>query len=606
MSVAMHRYARVMAMLIPSLSNCTFDSGGEARLAERLSKLATDTVCWFNIPVGPSSVRPDFIVMNPNRGLLVLEVKDWHPETVARIDRLSVTIRTPSGEQTVKNPFEQARSYAFTIVDVLKRDPKLTFKGGPNMGKLTFPWSFGVVLSHITRKQFDELGFEDVIASDRVICRDEMFESVDPVDFERRLWAMVSNAFPAALSDMQVDRVRWHLFPEVRIPSRQATLFGDVPPLDLMQVMDLTQEQLARCLGPGHRVIHGVAGSGKTVILVHRVAYLAKAVSKPILVLCYNEALAKWLTQTIRAKGLSEKVHTYNFHKWCRTQLMTHDVALPAANEDANAYFRDLVDSAITEVERGIIPSGQYSAVFIDEGHDFRPEWLKLVVQMVDPVTKSLLIAYDDAQSIYPDARDAGGSKFSFKRVGIEAAGRTTILKVNYRNTDEVLSFARNVAEKILKPADATDDGIPLLFPQCAGRHGPKPLLVTKAGVREEAEFIAQHFKEAHRAGTPWRDMAVIYRHYNPVGETVAGLLRAYGIPVLNFREAHFTPDEDKVMTITMHSCKGLEFPLVAIPGVDRMQEPGDEALSAEQARLLYVAMTRATRELVVSGSSGA
>ena len=55
-----------------------------------------------------------------------------------------------------------------------------------------------------------------------------------------------------------------------------------------------------------------------------------------------------------------------------------------------------------------------------------------------------------------------------------------------------------------------------------------------------------------------------------------------------------------------MHSCKGLEFPLVAIPGVDRMQEPGDEGLSAEQARLLYVAMTRATRELVMSGSSGA
>jgi superfamily I DNA and RNA helicase len=40
--------------------------------------------------------------------------------------------------------------------------------------------------------------------------------------------------------------------------------------------MDLQQEQLARSLGDGHRVIHGVAGSGKTMILGYRAEYLAK------------------------------------------------------------------------------------------------------------------------------------------------------------------------------------------------------------------------------------------------------------------------------------------------------------------------------------------
>ncbi|MFN4775222.1 MAG: hypothetical protein ACK6CP_08060 [Pseudanabaena sp.] len=32
---------------------------------------------------------------------------------------------------------------------------------------------------------------------------------------------------------------------------------------DLIKIMDLQQEQLARSLRGGHRVIHGVAGSGK-------------------------------------------------------------------------------------------------------------------------------------------------------------------------------------------------------------------------------------------------------------------------------------------------------------------------------------------------------
>ena len=39
---------------------------------------------------------------------------------------------------------------------------------------------------------------------------------------------------------------------------------------DIVRVMDLQQEQLARSMGEGHRVIHGVAGSGKTMILGYR------------------------------------------------------------------------------------------------------------------------------------------------------------------------------------------------------------------------------------------------------------------------------------------------------------------------------------------------
>ena len=72
----------------------------------------------------------------------------------------------------------------------------------------------------------------------------------------------------------------------------------------------------------------------------------------------------------------------------------------------------------------------------IDEGHDFEQEWLKLVTQMVDPSTDSLLLLYDDAQSIYRKSRRLD---FSLSRVGIKAAGRTSILRLNYRNTREIL-----------------------------------------------------------------------------------------------------------------------------------------------------------------------
>jgi superfamily I DNA and RNA helicase len=73
------------------------------------------------------------------------------------------------------------------------------------------------------------------------------------------------------------------LFPEIKIAERLIPLPGnevdseaqDLQIPDLMQVMDIQQEQLARNLGDGHRVVHGVAGSGKTLILIHRCLHLA-------------------------------------------------------------------------------------------------------------------------------------------------------------------------------------------------------------------------------------------------------------------------------------------------------------------------------------------
>ncbi|MBA1332988.1 hypothetical protein QQ73_18630, partial [Candidatus Endoriftia persephone str. Guaymas] len=72
----------------------------------------------------------------------------------------------------------------------------------------------------------------------------------------------------------------------------------------IVKIMDIQQEQLARSLGEGHRVIHGVAGSGKTLILGYRCLHLAQVMSKPILVLCFNITLAAKLRAFISAKGI--------------------------------------------------------------------------------------------------------------------------------------------------------------------------------------------------------------------------------------------------------------------------------------------------------------
>ena len=477
---------------------------GEKRLSERLEqKLEDDYLLWYDVPIGPKQTHPDFVVLHPHRGALILETKDWYISTIRHASRDTFEILDASSGQpkTVSNPLVQARHCAIQVINTLQRDPQLQQPEGPHQGQLIFPWGYGVVFTRITRAQFEAAELCRAIPERLVICQDEMFEHVEPEAFQARLWAMFPHSFgKGAINLPQLDRVRWILFPEVRVP-QQHSLFDDASAEaaaenaaeerlpDLMRVMDLQQEQLARSLGDGHRVIHGVAGSGKTMILGYRAEHLAQTQgpgSKPILVLCYNEPLAVKLAAQLDAKGLGERVQVRHFHKWVYAQLKAYQ-QLPAYAKDwdVGRKMEAYVHGLIAAVDKGHIPAGQYHAILIDEGHDFAPEWLKLITQMVDPTTNSLLLLYDDAQSIY---RRSGKMGFSLKSVGIQASGRTTILKINYRNTRQILQLAHRVAGSFLQPEDAQDeDSIPLLAPLGCGREGPEPIAPPRLGQHARA-----------------------------------------------------------------------------------------------------------------------
>ncbi|MEK8027370.1 DEAD/DEAH box helicase [Pseudaquabacterium rugosum] len=592
-----------MATLIPALGSCVARmTAGERRLAERLEdKLDDDYLLWYDVPVGPTHAHPDFVVLHPRRGILILEVKDWRLETIHGANRQTWDILPQGVPKTVANPVEQARHYAHQVVDALSRDRQLTGADG----KLACPWSYGVVLTRITRGQFERAGLDQAIDAHRVICSDEMTSAVEAEAFQQRLWDMFPTAMRSPLSLPRIDRVRWILFPEVRVPD-QAGLFdtaADSAPgaadlatelPDIMRVMDLQQEQLARSLGDGHRVIHGVAGSGKTMILAYRAEWLARTASdrRPVLVLCYNQPLAVKLEAMMQAKGLSGRVQVRNFHRWCRQQLVAYGQPLPPQGPE---MFDAMVDGVIRGVERGHIPSGQYQAVLIDEGHDFQAGWLKLAAQMVDPETNSLLVLYDDAQSIYQRRR---ARQFSFRSVGIQAQGRTTILKINYRNTRQILQTASRVAADLLRSEDSPDDSVPLVQPVSCGREGQAPLVIRLPSPREEVLKIAELLGAAHQEGHAWGDMAILCRHHTEMARCAA-VLRHRGLPhEVRQGSGTFHPLDDTIKILTMHASKGLEFPVVALSGAGRMPAEGQDP--AEEARLFYVAATRATHRLIV------
>ena len=589
-------------------------TSGEKRVARRLKALLEDDyLVWYDIPVGKQRRYPDFIILHPSRGLLFLEVKDWKPDTLKKISKSDVTLLTNSGMVTKPHPLEQVRAYTYTVVDRLARDPQLCQTSKAYRGNLIMPWGWGVVFTNITRKQIhraipDDMR-EGLLPDHLMIYKDEITQSADAEQFQEQLWNMFTYQFGQTLSLPQIDRIRWHLFPEIRIedgavgdlfddPAEDETDVTQSLP-DIIKIMDIQQEQLARSLGEGHRVIHGVAGSGKTLILGYRCLHLAEALNKPILVLCFNITLAARLRAFISSRGIGTKVQIYHFHDWCAQQIKTYHVELVGGDKPV---WERQVETVIEAVEKGQIPRAQYGALLIDEGHDFEPQWLKLVTQMIDPETNALLLLYDDAQSIY---KKKSGLGFSLSSVGIQAAGRTTILRLNYRNTREILHYAYDFACHYLDPHKADEDHIPLIEPQAAGTSGPEPVLKHLENLEAEISFAMACIQKWHKDGIRLQEIGVLYPN-GVYGKKMATALGSAGIAHIwlgnKQYKAAYNPDIDRVTVLTIHSSKGLEFKRVILIGMGKLG--ADKEKIADDARLLYVGMTRAQEGLLLTSSS--
>jgi hypothetical protein len=589
-----------MATLIPSIGAARFDTRGELRLAERLKDFLEDNAwVWHNLPVGPFGRHPDFVVLHPRQGLVVLEVKDWRLDSISKANKMSVELLTSRGLVTTVNPFEQARAYMFNVLDTLKRDPML-LNGD---GHLAVGAGIGVVFPNITRRQFDQTDLHQVFSADRCIFRDEMSEGADPEEFRERFWSLAPNASGRALSMPQIDRVRALLFPEIRVT--QVALSFDEPQEDngpgddrMLSVMDMQQELVARSLGGGHRIVRGVAGSGKTLILAFRAEYIARVATRPVLVLCYGNGIAGRLENAMQDRGVEDRVIVSTFHSWCWRMLRSYDLPAPSKEEipDYDERLRAGVRAVIEGVEKGLIPAGQYEAVLIDEAHDFEPEWLALAARMVSPETNSLMVVYDDAQAIY-----TGRKRPVWRQLGIQASGRTTVLKLNYRNTAPILRFARKFAADVIgKPGICADDEDAILLPEDAGREGPEPTVRKCVSEEAEAHAVAEWLSGRRAAGYRWSQMALLYPT-RFVWEKFEGTLRRHGIPV-DFVKKYgnrIRPEVDAVRVLSMHNSKGLEFPVVAIGGLSALRSGDIE----DNVRLTYVAITRATHEVFLTWS---
>jgi hypothetical protein len=86
-------------------------SAGERRLFETLEKLPDDCIVYYEPLVRDR--YPDFIVIIPDLGVLVIEVKGWYAGAITAANGHEVVVRNQGVEQRHAHPTRQAREYKY-------------------------------------------------------------------------------------------------------------------------------------------------------------------------------------------------------------------------------------------------------------------------------------------------------------------------------------------------------------------------------------------------------------------------------------------------------------------------------------------------------------
>jgi superfamily I DNA/RNA helicase len=254
-------------------------------------------------------------------------------------------------------------------------------------------------------------------------------------------------------------------------------------------------------------------------------------------------------------------------------------------------------------------PQLTYRAAIVDEAQDLTLVGLQLIRALVNgPAGRDradgLLVVGDGAQKIY-----AGG--FTLRQAGVEVRGRTTVLRVNYRNTREIIDAAMAVAGN-----EAVDDlGDTYTRGDAdaeAIRDGLKPVLVGCTGLDDEMRFVGERITElVDGHAVAFGDIAVAAPTNQQV-KNVRQYLNQMNIATIGLDEYTGQP-VDKVKVGTHFRIKGLEFKVVLLPCLGdkdfpRRRAPGQsqdeyEEQNALAISQLFVAMTRARDALFLLAS---
>jgi len=461
-------------------------------------------------------------------------------------------------------------------------------------------------------------------------------------------------------------------------------------PLDKWRVfLHPSQRKMATGIKNGAVRILGGAGTGKTVVAMHRAKWLAEYIatdSRKVLFTTFTKNLAADIQSNLGSICMTEtlaKIEVVNLDQWVnrflrqrnyeyqiiydgtdvRKTLWTRALDLaPVEVSLPDAFYREewqrviqpqsivtldqykkasrigrgtrlnrsdrvkvwivfeeyrnlLTQHKKKEVDDGYRDAAQlmqrgsgpfpYAAVVVDEAQDMSMQAFHLIRQLAPEGANDLFIVGDGHQRIY------GRNKVVLSRCGINIRGRARKLRLNYRTTEEIRQWAVNLLEGY--PVDDLDGGSDDNRGYKSLAHGIAPQIECFDSAEEQGEFIASYIGAVRTEGLPLHAICIVARIKTELSLIKEQLDRA-GIDSEEITGDNSGSDHNGAVRIaTMHRVKGLEFEEVILASMNDGVIPLSKALAGkgdavekrqadlEERALVYVAMTRAKKKLIVT-----
>ena len=247
----------------------------------------------------------------------------------------------------------------------------------------------------------------------------------------------------------------------------------------------------------------------------------------------------------------------------------------------------------------------KYTHIIVDETQDLTRVQLEFIKRLyMNRSYSSMLFVSDTAQSIYPEAWLVKGR--SFTSIGLDMTGKSTSLSKSYRTTIQIAYAAYSLIADDKNIIEEDN----FVKPSLIDKHGVYPVYRGFKNKILEAEYIAGIIKGELKDRYSYKDIAIISRFKNQLKE-IKNYLEKNNIPykeIKNDDEVDFS--DNCIKLLTMHLAKGLEFKVVMIVGLSDKYMPlksfanefeDSDFVESMDRKLLYVGMTRATEELLLT-----
>ncbi|NJN73782.1 MAG: AAA family ATPase [Limnothrix sp. RL_2_0] len=596
-----------MALCFPSLKDIeNFRvplEPGERHLLDFLLSYLDDC---YEIYVQPflNGDRPDIIIVRPNSGVLIIEVKDWNLEYYRNPSSGNSSWKLAKNNADIRSPLAQVESYKENFYNL--HIDKL-FERNIKNSKY-----FAVVQTAV-------YFHKETTQNSRNFCgnsnRTHIFghDALSDISFKKIL-ALAYLISPSTLFDKDL----YQSFKRFLKPPEHT------PDMGKEIRYEGSQKELIKSRAGARQKIRGVAGCGKTKVLAKRAVNSYVRTKEIVLVLTFNITLRNYIHDQIsevREYFPWSNFEITNYHQFFKTQANNYGLKLQNVRSDPNQFdHKDFFSSVKDRLYR-------YQTILVDEVQDYKNEWLRLLVEYFLAENGEFVVFGDEKQNIYD--RRMGNDMFPVVPTVI---GSWNKMNKSFRMETFTFKVAQAFQEKYFQGKCEIDKNIeieqlnilekPAIFQYDTDKLGDNQMVFER--IYDDIRRLEIHPNDVVVLSPTYdsiRDMEYCFRHNaheqtSHMGETQEEynfLLEEFNLKSVEFpeknskfkskltkirrgRKLHFWQHYGTVKLSSIYSFKGWEAHtlFLIISNTHRIEK---EEL---RNKLIYTALTRARKNLIV------